>query len=158
MQQGSTGTPEEDSLSGSTTPSAASQILETGEAVAANLFDPPPENRAATLRNIDKLNGIGTRTILADPSKSKPLECSAKPLDFVRFAVERKEHDLDSYFAEYPIGGMLVLKDGKIAYERYGLGNNDQTRWTSDRKIGNLYAHWCSYQGWADLDRARSGN
>lgn len=117
--------------SGSTTVSQASQTLANGEVAAANLFDPSPENEPATLRNIDKLNGIGTRTIPSDPSQSKPLEHSAKPLGDVKFTIKHKDYDLDSYFAEYPIGGMLVLKDGKIAYEKYGLGNTDQTRWTS---------------------------
>lgn len=110
---------------------AATQTLPDGEVAAANLFDPTPQNETATLRNIDKLKGIGTRVIPADPNKSTPLERSAKPLGDVKFTIGGKDFNLDSYFANYPIGGLLVLKDGKIAYEKYGLGNNDQTRWTS---------------------------
>ncbi|WFU12802.1 serine hydrolase (plasmid) [Rhizobium sp. CB3090] len=133
MNQGcsSTSTPQNDTLSASHKSTAGEQILANGEVVAANLFDPSPENEAATLRNIDKLKGIGTRSIQADSGKSKPLERSAKSLGEVRFTVKRKDHDLDSYFAEYPIARMLVLKDGSVAYERYGLGNTEETRWTS---------------------------
>ncbi|MFE7720566.1 serine hydrolase domain-containing protein [Nocardia rhizosphaerihabitans] len=109
----------------------ASQTLPNGDVVAADLFNPTRENQAATIRNYDKLPGVGTRVIPADPSRSIPLERSAKPLGDVKFTVNGKDHNLDSYFAEYPIGGFLVLKDGKIAYEKYGLGNNDQTKWTS---------------------------
>ena len=29
------------------------------------------------------------------------------------------------------VAGLLVIKDGVIRYERYGLGNTDQTRWVS---------------------------
>ncbi|AUN43174.1 hypothetical protein ASU32_19160 [Tsukamurella tyrosinosolvens] len=95
------------------------------------MFDPSPENQAATIRNYDKLPGIGTRVISADPGRSTPLERSAKPLGEVSFMAKGKDYNLDSYFAKFPIGGLLVLKDGEIAYEKYGLGNTDQTKWTS---------------------------
>jgi CubicO group peptidase (beta-lactamase class C family) len=38
---------------------------------------------------------------------------------------------LDEYFVQKNVAGLLVLKDGKIAYERYGLGNTSDSRWIS---------------------------
>ncbi|QDE37865.1 serine hydrolase [Luteibacter pinisoli] len=38
---------------------------------------------------------------------------------------------LDSYMAAHHVAGILVIQDGKVRLERYGLGANAQTRWTS---------------------------
>ncbi|MFE7720559.1 serine hydrolase domain-containing protein [Nocardia rhizosphaerihabitans] len=108
-----------------------SQTLPNGEVVATDIFNPTSENQEATIRNYDKIPGVNTRAIPADPSKSKPIERSEIPLGDISFILDEEDRNLDYYFEEFPIGGLLVLKDGKIAYERYGLGNNDQTRWTS---------------------------
>ena len=29
------------------------------------------------------------------------------------------------------VAGLIVLQDGAVAYERYGLGNDQSTRWAS---------------------------
>lgn len=46
------------------------------------------------------------------------------------------EHDgkswtVDSYMAAYNVSGILVLKDGKVVLEKYGLGRKPEDRWTS---------------------------
>lgn len=38
---------------------------------------------------------------------------------------------LDSYMAAHHVAGIMVIQDGKVRLERYGLGANAQTRWTS---------------------------
>ena len=38
---------------------------------------------------------------------------------------------MDEYFEQQSVAGLLVLKDGKVAYERYGLGNDRNSRWVS---------------------------
>ncbi|HKD23007.1 MAG TPA: serine hydrolase [Rhizomicrobium sp.] len=40
-------------------------------------------------------------------------------------------YDTASYMAQTRMSGLLVLKDGKIVLERYGLGRTAQDRWTS---------------------------
>ncbi len=35
------------------------------------------------------------------------------------------------YFTKQRVAGLLVIKDGRIVYERYGLGNDETTRWVS---------------------------
>jgi len=44
---------------------------------------------------------------------------------------EGKAWTVDSYMAAYNVSGILVLKDGKIVLEKYGLGRKPQDRWTS---------------------------
>jgi CubicO group peptidase (beta-lactamase class C family) len=38
---------------------------------------------------------------------------------------------LDEYFSNHNTAGMLVIQDGQILYERYGLGNTAESRWVS---------------------------
>src|SRR5207245_2543436 len=38
---------------------------------------------------------------------------------------------VDDYMAANSVSGVLVLKDGKVLLERYGLGRKPQDRWTS---------------------------
>ncbi|ACG77021.1 beta-lactamase [Phenylobacterium zucineum HLK1] len=38
---------------------------------------------------------------------------------------------VDDYMAAYDVSGLLVLKDGKVLLERYGLGRRPEDRWTS---------------------------
>jgi len=38
---------------------------------------------------------------------------------------------LDAYMAAHHVAGIMVLQDGKVRLERYGLGAGAQTRWTS---------------------------
>lgn len=38
---------------------------------------------------------------------------------------------VDSYMAAYKVSGVIVLKDGRIVLERYGLGRTAADRWTS---------------------------
>lgn len=38
---------------------------------------------------------------------------------------------LDAYMADHNAAGIMVLQDGKVRYEKYGLGMRAQDRWTS---------------------------
>src|SRR5690606_15355762 len=49
----------------------------------------------------------------------------------VQYSLDGKRHHLADYLANQSVAGLLVLKDGKIAYEYYGKGNTAQTLWTS---------------------------
>lgn len=44
---------------------------------------------------------------------------------------EGKDWTVESYMAAYNVSGILVLKDGKILLEKYGLGRKPDDRWTS---------------------------
>jgi CubicO group peptidase (beta-lactamase class C family) len=73
-----------------------------------------------------------------------------------------KSWTVDGYMKAYRVSGLLVLKDGKIVMERYGLGRGPNDRWTSfsvaksvtstlvgaaiqDGKIKSLEAHVTDY-------------
>jgi CubicO group peptidase (beta-lactamase class C family) len=87
-----------------------------------------PDDAVATFRNIDRL--FPTRVIKAGGTVLQ-LPKSDKPLGNVTFEVEGKKNDLYDFMALDSITALLVLKDGKVAYETYQRGNTDKTRWMS---------------------------
>jgi CubicO group peptidase (beta-lactamase class C family) len=61
----------------------------------------------------------------------KSLSRANNPLKNVHFEVKGKPYDLFDYMALNRVAGLLILKDGKIAFEDYELGIDPETRWTS---------------------------
>jgi CubicO group peptidase (beta-lactamase class C family) len=59
-----------------------------------------------------------------------PLPVAAHQID-PTFTYAGKTWTIDEYMKAYRISGLLVLKDGKIVMERYGLGRKPTDRWTS---------------------------
>jgi CubicO group peptidase (beta-lactamase class C family) len=49
----------------------------------------------------------------------------------VHFHSRGEEYDLFDYLADNRVAGLLVLKDGKVAFEDYELGAGPDTRWIS---------------------------
>ncbi len=49
----------------------------------------------------------------------------------IHYSVDGKNYNLNDYLKSQSVAGLIVLKDGKVAYEYYGQGNNKTTLWTS---------------------------
>ena len=64
-----------------------------------------------------------------------PLLPAEKPLTDARYQVKGKIYNLQDYLKRQNVSGMLVLKNGKVAYKYLGEGNTDSTLWTS-RSVG----------------------
>lgn len=64
---------------------------------------------------------------------SAPLALPRAEQDFsdFRYMVDGQSFSLDEFMLHNHVGGLLVLKDGRIVLERYGLGNNEDTLWVS---------------------------
>ena len=54
-----------------------------------------------------------------------------KELGGVEFRYEGGVMTTDEYFERQSVAGLLVIKNGKIVYERYGLGNTESSVWGS---------------------------
>jgi CubicO group peptidase (beta-lactamase class C family) len=61
----------------------------------------------------------------------RTLSPSSVQLRNVHFESRGAEYDLFDYLADNRVAGLLVLKDGKIAFEDYELGTGPATRWAS---------------------------
>ena len=87
-----------------------------------------PDLAVSTYRNIDRL--FPTRTVQAG-GHVRVLPKADRQLENVRFTYLGKQYDLFDYVAADGVTAMLVLKDGKVAFETYQRGNTDKTRWMS---------------------------
>lgn len=61
----------------------------------------------------------------------RPLPPASAPLRNVHFRSRGADYDLFDYLADNRVAGLLVLKDGKVAFEDYELGAKPDTRWIS---------------------------
>jgi len=87
-----------------------------------------PEQQVSGYRNINQI--FPTRIIVAGGT---PLELPEALVDLGKTPIKTKNNSmtLDEYFIRQSVAGLLVLKDGNIVYERYGLGNSGDSRWIS---------------------------
>jgi CubicO group peptidase (beta-lactamase class C family) len=60
-----------------------------------------------------------------------PLPRAADGLDDLTYTVNGTRYRINDYLDRQNTTGLLVLKDGRIAYEFYGSGNTATTLWTS---------------------------
>lgn len=86
------------------------------------------EEKIAGFRNAERL--FDTRTIPASDGP-EPLQQAIVDLDEVEVRVGDDTMTVDALFRKQNVAGLLVIKDGRIVYERYGLGNTRQSRWVS---------------------------
>jgi len=61
----------------------------------------------------------------------RPLPPAATKLKDLQFKSEGHSFDLFDYLAYNRVAALLVLKDGRVAFEDYELGTGPQTRWPS---------------------------
>ncbi len=87
-----------------------------------------PDLQVNTLRNVDRL--FPTR-VVSRGTAVHALPVSNRPWPVTRFAVDGHTYDLFDYLSLNRVSGLLVIKNGEIAFEHYALGNTPETRWTS---------------------------
>jgi len=87
-----------------------------------------PEQKVAGFRNSDRI--FWTRTIEASGS-AHPLPHAKRDLSDVEIKRDDATMTVNEYFTKQNVAGLLVIKDGNILYERYGLGNNEDSKWIS---------------------------
>ncbi len=86
-----------------------------------------PEQQAWGYRNMEKI--APARTIKRGKAVHR-LSVAAKQID-PTFTAGDKSYNTESYMREFRASGVLVIKNGKIILERYGLGRSPTDRWTS---------------------------
>jgi CubicO group peptidase (beta-lactamase class C family) len=97
------------------------------ERATRDIWHTTPENQAPTFRNLDKISPV--RAIRRGDAV-RPLPPHAHSLADLTFEVGGVQVDLGDHMARRRIAGLLILKRGGIALERYGLGNGPESRWT----------------------------
>jgi CubicO group peptidase (beta-lactamase class C family) len=103
-------------------------LTAAGEEIAAYANDTTPENQAATLRSQDEVWSV--RAIRRGEAV-RPLPPHARSLEDLTYELGGVRFGVDEFMARRRTAGLLILKHGEIALERYGMGNGPQSRWTS---------------------------
>ena len=93
----------------------------------ASILTWTPEQQATGYRTIEKI--FKTHTIKRGKTVH-PLPMAAKQIE-PTFTYQGKTWTTDEYMKAYRVSGILVLKDGQVVLERYGLGRKPTDRWTS---------------------------
>jgi CubicO group peptidase (beta-lactamase class C family) len=93
----------------------------------ANILTWQGEQQATGFRTIEKIFKTHAikRGATVHPLPKAPRQIAPT------FTYEGKTWTVDAYMAAYRVSGVLVLKDGKILLEKYGLGRGPNDRWTS---------------------------
>jgi CubicO group peptidase (beta-lactamase class C family) len=87
-----------------------------------------PEEKVAGFRNTDRI--FPTRVVEAG-DVALELPEAKRDLGDVILRVNDDSMTVDEYFSRQRVAGLLVIKDGEVVYERYGLGNTRSSRWVS---------------------------
>lgn len=86
-----------------------------------------PEERRANLSRMEEF--FPTRTVVHAP-QAVPLPKAPRRID-LRVSLDGKRIDIDQYMRETNMAGLLVLQNGRILVEHYGLGLTRNGRWAS---------------------------
>jgi len=93
----------------------------------ASILDWRGERQAKGFRDIEH---IFKTHVIARGTAVHPLPVAARPIA-PTFRYQGRTWTIDAYMKAYRVSGLLVLKDGRIVLEKYGLGRRPADRWTS---------------------------
>ena len=92
-----------------------------------------PTAQAYAYRNVDRM--FVTRPIRRGTAV---LELRRGPEISPRYLTDQRMHGVDAYMDRANVAGLLVIKDEQIVLERYGLGLEENIRWSSMSMIKSL--------------------
>ena len=101
---------------------------EATEALADNLLDTTPANQAATYRHVDR---IAATRVVARGGSVLSLPAHATPLDALQYEFGGQTLTVGDYMQRNRTSGLLILQGGAVALERYGMGSDAASRWTT---------------------------
>jgi CubicO group peptidase (beta-lactamase class C family) len=87
-----------------------------------------PDLAVSTFRNIDRL--FPTR-LVPRSAKPLPLPPARNELTTLNIIGGGRDYSLYDYIDFNRVAGLIVLKDGRVAFETYRFGNSENTRWMS---------------------------
>ena len=96
-----------------------------------------PDRQVNTFRNIERL--FPTRRVKRGEDVSS-LPRGADGLEDFRFQSKGRTYDLYDFLSLNRVAGLVIVKDGRIVFEEYMFGNNDETRWMSMSVVKSITA------------------
>lgn len=98
------------------------------ERAAANIMQTTPENQAATYRNQDQVWPVRR---IPRGSAVRPLPPHGRSLEDLTWRLGDLSVSVAAFMERRRTAGLLILKGGEIALERYGMGNGPESLWSS---------------------------
>lgn len=86
------------------------------------------DQQIAGFRNIPLLSPVRH---VSRGNNVMPLPRAERDFSALTYDVNGETFDLTGYMQHNHVGGLLVLKNGEIVLEQYGLGNDEDTQWVS---------------------------
>jgi CubicO group peptidase (beta-lactamase class C family) len=96
-----------------------------------------PDLQVNTFRNIDRL--FPTRTVKRGANVSR-LPVSLQSFDDFKFQSYDRMYDMYDVLSLNRVSGIVIIKDGEIRFEKYLLGNDENTRWMSMSVVKSITA------------------
>jgi CubicO group peptidase (beta-lactamase class C family) len=96
------------------------------ERAAPNIMATTPENQAPAFPNQSQIWPV---RVIRRGDAVRPLPPHARSLADLSFEVGGVQVSVGEYMARRRTAGLLILKHGEIALERYGMGNGPESRW-----------------------------
>jgi CubicO group peptidase (beta-lactamase class C family) len=96
-----------------------------------------PDIQVNTFRNIDRLFPV---RVVKRGDRVYPLPARDVQLENFDIVSDGKIYDLYDYLSLNRVSGILVIKNGEIAFEKYFLGNNESTLWMSMSVVKSITA------------------
>jgi CubicO group peptidase (beta-lactamase class C family) len=94
------------------------------ERAAPDSLDTTPKNQGVTYRN------LWPHRVIRRGDAVRPLPPHACPLSDLTFEVGDVRLNLSDYMTRRRTDGLLILKHGEVALERYGIGSGPESYWT----------------------------
>ena len=98
------------------------------ERAAPDITNTTPQNQAATFRNQDQVRPV---RFIRRGDVVRPLPPHARSFADLEFEVGDVRRSVSDFMIRRRTAGLLILKHGEIALERYGMGNGPESRWAS---------------------------
>jgi CubicO group peptidase (beta-lactamase class C family) len=90
-------------------------------------MEPMSEQHLALIERFRTPNG----RLVSNGEKVLPLLSRATDFSALRYQVNETPYSVDQFMERNHVAGLLVLKDGDILLENYGLGNDEDSVWIS---------------------------
>ena len=98
------------------------------EQLASSLLDTTPANQAATYRHVDR---IAATRVVARGGSVLSLPAHAMRLETLQYEFGGQTSTVDDYMRRNRTSGLLIMQGGAVALERYGMGSDAASRWTT---------------------------
>jgi CubicO group peptidase (beta-lactamase class C family) len=106
---------------------AASLSNAAAQSTGGSVLAPQPSTQVELYRNMEKR--YRTATVKRGLSV-RPLPVNAHQID-PKYVSAEERGSVDDFMTRNHVAGLLVIKNGEIVLERYGLGETSSDRWTS---------------------------